>query len=88
MVLDTHDPDFAKEFLAYLAEDREQTKLAFQLSLIRLKNGLSYKEMGKLIGKSAKWVEKVEDSKDKDLTLGQIRTYISAFDMDISIRLI
>ena len=86
MVLDTYEPEAAKEFLKYLAEEKEATKLAFQLSLIRLKNGLTYKQMGKLIGKSSKWVEKVEESKDKDLTIGQIKTYLSAFDMDIEIK--
>lgn len=83
-IKDTHPPKEAEVFLEELNEEMGKTKLIFQLTVLRLKNGLSIKKMAKLIGKSAKWVDKIENSKDKHLTLGQLKTYLSAFDLDIS----
>jgi hypothetical protein len=65
----------SEQVVARFKQLREETKISTELTLMRLRVGMTPGEMGKALKMSAKEILALESGYDKDLTIGVIRGY-------------
>ncbi|MCE5303348.1 MAG: transcriptional regulator [Planctomycetaceae bacterium] len=66
------------EFKQYMAE----RKLVKELAILRSSRGLSQEELAKKIGHSQSWASKLEHGTDDELSIGDLRAYLSVFGLE------
>lgn len=77
----------SSKFLKKFNKQREKRKLADSLAIARCKAEMTPKQLAKRIGKTKKWVEKIEFSSIDDLTIGQINRYLKGLDRSLIIKI-
>jgi DNA-binding XRE family transcriptional regulator len=74
------------EFASGLKEKIEGRKIIRKLSALRNKAGLSESELGERLGWSSNKVSTLEHSKDNDVSLGEVMSYITALGYEIEFK--